>query len=1060
MSADELLDAFDLAWKKFLRDEERDPPVIQRFLLLPADPEFDAHQTRLKEIEREYRQQWKEASETAADAGNDRFPLVPGYQIEAEIGRGGKGVVYRARQTDLDRLVALKTIDASAQADERAIQRLRNEAHVLATLNHTNVVTIHSLVETEFGYWLVMEYVEGTDLARLSRQQMISSRDAARFIRDAAIAIEAAHSQGILHRDLKPSNILLDVNRKICVTDFGLSRQIWPDMMDQSLTVSTEFLGTPGYVSPEQASGRNRELDVRADVYGLGATLYHLLTGRAPFVGDYPLDVLQQVRETDPVAPRMLQPAVPIDLQTICMKCLEKNAAQRYGSAQEVADELDRCLNGQPIAARPVGAVTRWFRWCRRNPVTATLLTIVTCLLLISGGLLIDRGYRQEQTIIEANQQMTLLRTGLQREQAANAEVYDSRMRQAFLEYQANKLDNVRQILDLTRPSDGALPTWEWRWLNGLLSADSWTVNLAQDKAEWIGAVAFSPDGRQLAAGPSAPLFQDRERGVQVFISIRDVETGEELKRLAPTFSIRDLLYSRDGTILYAAECDLGLDRSVMNHFGPGRIRRWSTATWEELPPLFDGWPVEYILLSEDERQVVTFECTPYGPKHLLLTGLQDASGGETACDSWQPPSDSSEFTMVIDGETSRVAIGDLRAKQFGIHPFYEMKTYGNRFILESHMHETSDAGITLTVYSHPGRQLLRTLSLDSVEVIAMDRDETLLAVASTSGQIRMWDTATWAERPAIRGHQARVRSMHFSSDGQLLASGDWVGNVKLWDLRSSHGAMDSLISRPGVSVEAFDITSDGRLVAFPMGHPISFVDLVGSEPEQTVEAPVVRQLIAPCRRHAIADQGQVLFLPAEDNENVIEVRRLPSLDLIRQLPPHTSRVAIVKPVGELTITVAWPPGPREERHGLTAEIYGVGPDNELVFSHTEPGSRIFRVAVDPLRECLSASVVRYNQEGDSQAFVRTWNLKSGQLIDEFLMPDWVLALEFDANGHLWAIDFENGDLHVRDIHRQTDLTVLPGFSREQQDLCFTADGRRLVGSTRSRVSVWNVETK
>jgi serine/threonine protein kinase len=307
-------------------------------------------------------------------------PVVPGYQNLRTLGQGGMGVVYLARHAGLNRLVALKMILSRQHLQAELLTRFRAEAEVVARLKHPNIIQIYDIGEVDDCPYLSLEYVDGGSLSSQFNGTPRSPQSAAELVSVLAGAVHAAHQGGVVHRDLKPANILLTASGEPKIADFGLAKQI-EDQSSQ--TVSGSILGTPSYMAPEQADGRIRDIGPRADTYSLGAILYEALTGRPPFRGASVLDTLEQVRTQEPVTPSSLQPKTPRDLETICLKCLQKEPARRYESAQALADDLRRFLNHEPIQARSVTALERLTRWRRRNPAVAALLAISVSILVV-----------------------------------------------------------------------------------------------------------------------------------------------------------------------------------------------------------------------------------------------------------------------------------------------------------------------------------------------------------------------------------------------------------------------------------------------------------------------------------------------------------------------------------------------------------------------------------------------------------------------------------------------------------------------------------------------------
>jgi tetratricopeptide (TPR) repeat protein/tRNA A-37 threonylcarbamoyl transferase component Bud32 len=401
---------FEAAWKK-----GSNPPIeeylgsaqgpertelLRELLLLELDyrnhsdehPTPDEYQARFPQDSQLVSDVFEKLSTDAAVAETSPFPsalptaeqTLPcqfgDYELLEEIAHGGMGVVYKARQISLNRIVAVKMILRGQLAGEADVKRFHTEAEAAANLQHPGIVAIHEVGVHEGQHYFSMDYVEGQSLAALVRESPLPAKKAAAYVQTIAEAVHYAHEQGILHRDLKPSNVLIDANDQPRITDFGLAKRIEDD---SDLTATGDILGTASYMSPEQASGRVKELNRTSDVYSLGAVLYELLTDQPPFRGPTVLDTLFMVRQTEPIAPRITAPHIPRDLETICLKCLEKEPARRYATAEELADELARYGQGLPIHARPITRLAHGWRWCRRNPVVAGLSVSLAAIILV-----------------------------------------------------------------------------------------------------------------------------------------------------------------------------------------------------------------------------------------------------------------------------------------------------------------------------------------------------------------------------------------------------------------------------------------------------------------------------------------------------------------------------------------------------------------------------------------------------------------------------------------------------------------------------------------------------
>jgi len=304
------------------------------------------------------------------------------YELLEQIGRGGQGVVFRARQKSLNRTVALKVISLGQWASKAHLKRFRLEAEAAARLEHPGIVPIHEVGERDGQCYFSMKFIEGGQLDEVVKQTPMSIRQAVELIAKVARTVHYAHEHGILHRDIKPGNILLDQKGEPHLTDFGLARLV---ESESTVTRTLEVLGTPSYMSPEQAAGNNTAISSVTDVYGLGAVLYQLLTGQPPFAGGTTYETIKLLLDTEPRQPRLLNPKIDHDLSTICLKCLDKDPQRRYSSALALAEDLERWLKHEPIQARRTGVFTRGRKWVRRNPTSALLAASLVALVAAAG---------------------------------------------------------------------------------------------------------------------------------------------------------------------------------------------------------------------------------------------------------------------------------------------------------------------------------------------------------------------------------------------------------------------------------------------------------------------------------------------------------------------------------------------------------------------------------------------------------------------------------------------------------------------------------------------------
>ena len=374
-------------------DHPRYADEIRRFLNDRATLEAFANEFKTEVVPQKDLSAYERTVDSRAAAADwspgDNIRYIGEYEILEEIARGGMGIVFRARQAQLGRIVALKMILAGKLADDADVERFRREAKAAAQLKHPNIVPVHEIGEHEGRHYFTMDFIDGQSLAEMIREEIFSPRDASELLRKVAMAVHFAHEQGTIHRDLKPANVLVSAENTPHVTDFGLAKMLEPVGADSGaeLTATGQILGTRSYMSPEQAAGDQELVGTASDIHSLGAILYATLVGRAPFAADSPIDTLMQVMKKEPVAIRDLNPSVPKDLETVCLKCLSKEPQKRYGTAAEFADDLSRFLEDRPVKARPVGPAQKLIRWSRRNSAIASLIAL-SAVLLVTGTVL------------------------------------------------------------------------------------------------------------------------------------------------------------------------------------------------------------------------------------------------------------------------------------------------------------------------------------------------------------------------------------------------------------------------------------------------------------------------------------------------------------------------------------------------------------------------------------------------------------------------------------------------------------------------------------------------
>jgi WD40 repeat protein len=643
------------------------------------------------------------------------------YELIEEIARGGMGVVFKARNIRLDRVVALKMVLAGHLATPDDIRRLRVEAENAARLDHPNIVPLYEVGEHEGRHYFTMRFMEGGDLANHLTRFAHEPKAAAELVATVARAVHYAHQRGILHRDLKPANILLDGSGRPHVTDFGLAKRL---LGEGNLPSATAIVGTPSYMAPEQASGR-AVLSTAIDVFSLGAILYELLTGRSPFRADTPFDTLLQVVQKEPQRPRLLNPRVDHDLETICLKCLAKQPEGRYGSAEGLAVDLERWLAGEPILARRITTIERLIKWARRRPSAAALVVVsflaATAAIaeLAVGYLAVANEKSRTELALENYKRVLASERSALREMRLNS--YYQTIALAAPELKANNVRRTDQLLDAC-PRE--LRTWEWAALKRLAHGESGSLALSAEAA----ATAFSPDGRLVVAAGGA-------LGEPGSITIWDAANSRQLLSWrGHEDAITGLAFSPVSNRLATS----GRDRTV---------RLWDTSNGRQL-----------LVLRGHERGL---SCVRFSPNGQMIGAAEE-------------------------GRTVR--LWDARSGT-ELHSFagHSGSVWALAFSPDSRLLASGGDDHTVRIWNVKKGDEIRTIRghLGLVHGVAFSSDGQVLASAGYDGTARVWSVATGHELVIFRGHSRSVTGVSLSSDGRYVASSSVDGTIKIWEAAS-----------------------------------------------------------------------------------------------------------------------------------------------------------------------------------------------------------------------------------------------------------------------------------